>query len=121
MPRPVPCSPANGGPRRGLGDGGLGGDGYERAQGRDHLPDLFPAARWRVLGERLCLTPRQLEVARLICHSRTNPEIAKDLGVSESTARLHADRLFKALGVGSRVGVVVRLVLADRRLPRARK
>lgn len=86
------------------------------AQSRSDLPELFSARRWAQIGKKLGLTERQLEVARLICCGRTNAEIARNLEISERTVRLHTDRLFKRLGVRSRVGVVVRLVLTDRRL-----
>lgn len=90
------------------------------AQTRHDLPELFSARQWAQIGKKLGLTERQLEVARLICCGRTNAEIARSLRRSEGTARLHADRLFKALSVRNRVGVVVRIVIAERGLPRTR-
>jgi len=91
----------------------LASDG--EAEGGKVLPELFPAQRWRELAVALGLTKRQAQVARLICRGLGNKEIAQQLGRSESVVRQHSDGLFKRLRVGNRVGVVVRLVLADRR------
>lgn len=85
------------------------------------LPALFTNAGWVLLGNRFGLTQRQLQAARLICRGCTNPEIATALRVSEGTVRLHTDGLFKAMNVRNRVGVVVRLVLADRVLAKGGK
>lgn len=89
-----------------------------RALGNIELPELFPAKRWRELVARLGLTPRQREVARLICRGVKKGAIAQELGISPETVRMHARELYQKLGVSDRVGVVVRLVLADRKLNR---
>ncbi|MBI1827296.1 MAG: helix-turn-helix transcriptional regulator [Planctomycetes bacterium] len=84
------------------------------------IPELFTAARWAELAERIGLTPRQREVAKLICRSFTNAHISAELRVSLGTVRLHVDALFKRLGVHSRVGTIVQLVLADRAMARVK-
>jgi len=91
----------------------FGSDGSP--EGEKLLPELFPARRWRELAAALGLTKRQTEVARLICRGMTNSAIAQGVGRSESVIRQHSDDLFKKLAVRNRVGVVVRLVLADRK------
>ena len=48
------------------------------------------------------LTPRELEVARLIAQRHTNREIAAILGVSIHTARHHAERVKRKLGARRR-------------------
>lgn len=78
------------------------------------LPELFSPRKWQVVARKLGLTPRQSDVARLICRAMTASEIAAELGVSESVVRLHTDVLFKRLNVKRRVGAVVRIVLAGR-------
>jgi len=78
------------------------------------LPELFTSDEWKALAAKLRLTPRQSEVARLICLGLSKPQIAKTLQISEATARLHVKELFKRLAINDRVGVPVRLVVASR-------
>ena len=54
---------------------------------------------------RYGLTPRQLEVARLLAEGLTNGEIAETLGTSYYTARNHAEQVLRRLGVTSRAAV----------------
>jgi DNA-binding NarL/FixJ family response regulator len=48
------------------------------------------------------LTPRELEVLRLLAQGKTNRVIAQELVVSEKTVASHVSHIFTKLGVGSR-------------------
>ena len=48
------------------------------------------------------LTPRQRQVLRLVAAGRTNPEIAKALGISLAGAKWHVSEVLSRLGVTSR-------------------
>ena len=48
------------------------------------------------------LTARQLDVLRLLCAGKPNKVIARDLGLSENTVRVHVAAIFAQLGVNSR-------------------
>ena len=52
------------------------------------------------------LTPRQLEVLRLLEQGRSTKQIAAELHLSTETVRNHIRRLFRALGVNSRLEAV---------------
>ncbi len=56
----------------------------------------------------LGVTPRELEVLGLIAQGLTNRQIAHRAGVTESTVKTHAYRLFDKLGVQRRVQAVQR-------------
>jgi DNA-binding CsgD family transcriptional regulator len=61
------------------------------------------------------LTPRELEVLRLLASGRTNRQIADELFISESTAGVHVSHILGKLGVAGRVeaaAIAVRLGLA---------
>lgn len=79
------------------------------------LPELFSVAEWKALGESLGLTPRQLQVARLVCRGCGRSEIAHRLGVAPSTVRMHSVELFRRLDIHDRIGVPIRLILVHRR------
>jgi DNA-binding CsgD family transcriptional regulator len=48
------------------------------------------------------LTPRELEVLRLVAAGRTNPEIGRALFISRKTASTHVSNILSKLGVGGR-------------------
>ncbi|KAB2899368.1 MAG: response regulator transcription factor [Burkholderiaceae bacterium] len=48
------------------------------------------------------LTARQLDVLNLLCTGKPNKVIARDLGLSENTVRVHVTAIFAQLGVNSR-------------------
>jgi DNA-binding NarL/FixJ family response regulator len=56
------------------------------------------------------LTPRELEVLRLVVEGKTNQEIARALGISVKTVEKHLGELFTKLGVASRVEAAVQAV-----------
>ena len=69
---------------------------------------LPPAIACR-LADRLVrptLTPRELDVLRLIAKGRTNKELASAMFVSEETVKTHVKSLFQKLGVHDRAEAV---------------
>ena len=52
------------------------------------------------------LTPRQIDVLRLIAKGASNKQIAYELGLSEGTVKLHVTAILKLLNVCNRTGAV---------------
>ncbi len=48
------------------------------------------------------LTPRQLDVLKMIMRGHSNKVIAADLNISEATIKMHVTAIFKTLGVSNR-------------------
>ena len=74
-------------------------------QGERYLPQAV-AAR---LAERLVrpsLTPRELDVLRLVSRGRTNKGMASAMFISEETVKTHMKALFQKLGVHDRAEAV---------------
>ncbi|WP_185445857.1 helix-turn-helix transcriptional regulator [Kribbella qitaiheensis] len=55
------------------------------------------------------LTPRETEIAELICIDLTNEEIASRLSISEPTVKTHVTRILKKFGVRQRSAVAAKL------------
>ena len=77
------------------------------------LPDLLEQYRRVVIPRRRNapvveeLTPRELEVLRLIAGAASNAEIAEQLFVGESTVKTHISSIFMKLGVRDRAAAIV--------------
>lgn len=65
-----------------------------------HLHEKFP---------QLQLTCRQRQVFKLVLQGKPNKEIARTLGVAESTIKSHIRPILQALQVTSRVGAIVEI------------
>jgi len=68
------------------------------------LPDLIrvEALVGRATADTHGLTPRELEVLRLVAAGKTNRDIAAELVVSEHTVARHVQNIFAKLRVSSR-------------------
>ena len=58
------------------------------------------------------LTPREVEVLRLLSQGQTNPQIAKNLLVSRGTVKIHVQHIISKLGVSDRTQAAVRAIEA---------
>jgi len=66
--------------------------------------------KWDDVTAKYALSPRQEEIAKLICDSLSNDQIAEQLGITANTVRMHIKLLYDKLGVKDRVGVAMRLL-----------
>ena len=79
-------------------------------------PDLAPVLAKVVQGETVTeqddspfdeLTPRESEILGLLAEGQSNKTIARNLGISDGTVKLHVKAILRKLGVHSRVEAAV--------------
>lgn len=85
-------------------------DAAQGAPSDPHSPIGVPeslSAEVRAELAQLGLSPRQLDVLRLLATGQSNKQIGRQLGVAESTIKTHVLGLFQKLGVMSRTEAVL--------------
>ncbi len=66
------------------------------------------------------LTPREQEVLQFMAQGQSNREIARSLGISAGTAKVHVERIIAKLGVSDRTQAAVRAVELGLLIPNGR-
>ena len=75
---------------------------FEQMGALPHLALVESLTRRSTPGETHALTPRELQVLRLVTAGRTNKAIAAELVLSDRTVDRHVSNIFTKLGVSSR-------------------
>jgi DNA-binding CsgD family transcriptional regulator len=73
-------------------------------------PPVELLAQPRAVDCGLTLTPRELEVLRLLAEGQTDREVSMVLHVSSRTVTTHVTAIFNKLGVGTRTAAVARAI-----------
>ena len=56
---------------------------------------------------RAHLTPRQLDVLRLLCQGMTNKDIGRSLDIGNATVKIHVSSILRSLNVTSRLQAAI--------------
>lgn len=71
---------------------------------------LLDEKQWLYLKERYHMTPRELQVAILVCRGFNNNEIAKSLKIKHGTVKTHLRNLYRRIRIKSKILLLLRLV-----------
>lgn len=76
------------------------------------LPDinLIEQKQWHYIRMRYYLSPRELEVAKLVCKGLTNREIASELKVRQETVNTHLKHIFSKARTRSKLTLFLRFI-----------
>ncbi|WP_454725632.1 MULTISPECIES: response regulator [Cupriavidus] len=77
------------------------------AQFRAPAAQAAPAAAGAGAADKARLTSREHEIVRGLARGESNKEIARELGVAESTVKIHVQNILKKLNLTSRVQIAV--------------
>ena len=81
-------------------------------QGRDPEADSSGSGQSRGEAQIESLTPREIEVLKLLSQGQTNPQIAQNLLFSVSTVKAQVRSILSKLGVSDRTQAAVRAIEA---------
>jgi len=71
---------------------------------------LLDERQWLYLKERYHMTPRELQVAILVCRGFNNSEISKALKIRHGTVKTHLRNLYKRIRVESKILLLLRFI-----------
>ncbi len=70
----------------------------------------FKPKQWEYLSKIWHLTPREVEVARLVCAGLDNEKISKKLRIAYNTVRAHLMNIFHKVGTRGKAGVILEFI-----------
>jgi DNA-binding CsgD family transcriptional regulator len=76
---------------------------------------VFNTKQWEYLRKIWHLTPREVEVAKLVCDGIDNEQIGKKLSIEYNTVRAHLGNIFRKVGVKGKAGVVLEFIQMTQR------
>ena len=92
-------------PRLAPGDVGRGDSPYERPN-----VILLDEKHWSYIQRRYHVSPRELEVAKLVCHGLSNKEIAEALNIRHGTVKTHIKNIYRRIHVKNKVTLLLRFM-----------
>jgi DNA-binding CsgD family transcriptional regulator len=72
--------------------------------------NLIEQKQWHYIRRRYHLSPRELEVAKLVCKGLTNKEIASELKVRQGTVNTHLKNIFRKARARSKLTLFLRFI-----------
>ena len=71
---------------------------------------LLDSRQWSYVRRRYELTPRELQIAELVCRGFRNDRIARDLRIRPGTVKTHVRNIYRKVKVKSKIGMLLRFV-----------
>lgn len=71
---------------------------------------LLDDRHWSYIQRRYHISPRELEVAKLVCHGLSNKEIAEALGIRQGTVKTHIKNIYRRIHVKNKVALLLRFM-----------
>ena len=71
---------------------------------------LLNKRQWSYLKRRYHMTPRELQIAQLICQGLGNEEIASRLKIKHGTVKTHVRNLYRKLWVHNKILMLLRFI-----------
>ena len=73
-------------------------------------PGLLNDEQWRIVREKYRMTPREIEIAKLICRGLSNEDIANVVQIRYGTVKTHIRNIYRRVHVKSKVAMLLRFI-----------
>jgi DNA-binding CsgD family transcriptional regulator len=73
---------------------------------------LIKPRRWTYLQNRFDLTPRERQIAELVCQGLRNDDIADILEITAGTAKTHIRNIYRKVHVKSKISMLLMFISA---------
>lgn len=77
---------------------------------------LLDGKQWSFVQSRYSLTPREREIAELICQGLRSCNIARSLRIKTGTVKTHTRNIYRKVRVKSKIAMLLRFVSDTREL-----
>ena len=77
---------------------------------------LLDERHWSYIQRRYHISPRELEVAKLVCSGLSNKEIAETLDIRQGTVKTHIKNIYRRIRVKNKVALLLRFMTDISRL-----
>jgi len=71
---------------------------------------VLKAKQWDYLSKCWHLTPREVQVAKLVCDGLDNEQIGHKLHIAYNTVRAHLGNMFRKVGVRGKAALILEFV-----------
>ncbi|MGB2865707.1 MAG: helix-turn-helix transcriptional regulator [Sedimentisphaerales bacterium] len=71
---------------------------------------VLKAKQWDYLSKCWHLTPREVQVAKLVCQGLDNEQIGRKLHIAYNTVRAHLGNMFRKVGVRGKAALILEFV-----------
>jgi DNA-binding NarL/FixJ family response regulator len=71
---------------------------------------LLDEQRWAYIQNRYRMSPRELQVAKLVCRGFSNGDIAGELKIKDGTAKTHLRNIYRRIRVKSKITMLLKFI-----------
>lgn len=85
-------------------------DGGVEKPGPEPSVLLLDGSQWSYLSQRYELTPREVQIAELICQGLRQGSIARQLDIRPGTVKTHIRNIYRKVKVKNKISMLLRFV-----------
>lgn len=71
---------------------------------------LLDEERWAYIQTRYRMSPREIQVAKLVCRGFSNGDIAGELKIKDGTAKTHLRNIYRRIRVKNKIAMLLKFI-----------